>query len=156
PGVNRIVTSAVAFAARPIYRLTLSTVGSGTILNSPSGSLFLSGTTVTLTAVPASGWQFAGWSGNLAGSVNPIAITMDANKSVVANFTPIPPVITTQPVSQTVIAGSDVSFSIVASGTPPLTYQWKKNGVNIAGATTTTLSLANVQVEDSGAYTAVV
>jgi uncharacterized repeat protein (TIGR02543 family) len=118
--------------------------------------MFLSGTTVTLYRCPAAGWQFAGWTGNLSGSVNPFAITMDANKSIAATFTPIPPTITTQPISQTVMTGANVSFTVAASGTPPLTYQWKKNGVSIAGATAATLSLANVQVGDSGSYTAVV
>src|SRR5262249_23865895 len=45
------------------------------------------------------------------------------------------PAITTQPVSQTVTAGATATFSVVASGTAPLRYQWQKNGANISGAT---------------------
>src|SRR5262249_59946236 len=45
------------------------------------------------------------------------------------------PAITTQPVSQTVTAGATATFSVVASGTAPLSYQWQKNGSNISGAT---------------------
>jgi len=42
---------------------------------------------VTLTATPASGWAFAGWSGDITSSDNPLTITMDANISVTATFT---------------------------------------------------------------------
>jgi hypothetical protein len=47
-----------------------------------------------------------------------------------------PPVITTQPASQTVAVGAAANLSVVANGTAPLTYQWSKNNVAIAGATT--------------------
>ena len=155
-GLSRFVTSAVVFAARPEYKLALSTTGSGTIQSNPAGATFPAGTQVTLTATPAPGWQFAGWSGDLQGTVNPSTITLDRDKSIIANFTQIPPTITTQPISQTVTAGSNVTFSIVAIGTPPLTYQWKKNGIDIAGASAATLSLSNVQTGDGGSYTVVV
>jgi sugar lactone lactonase YvrE len=61
---------------------------------------------------------------------------------------PEPPSITTQPSSQTVTAGSNVTFSVTASGTEPLTYQWRKNGVPIAGATNSSLTLNFVQAQD--------
>lgn len=67
------------------------------------------------------------------------------------------PVITTQPASQTVNAGANVTFTVVAAGSS-LTYQWKKDGLNlaIAGATTATLTLNNVTSLDAGQYTVVV
>ena len=46
-----------------------------------------------------------------------------------------PPQITMQPANQTVVAGQSTTFSVVANGTSPLTYQWQKNQLNIAGAT---------------------
>jgi hypothetical protein len=67
-----------------------------------------------------------------------------------------PPSITTQPSSQTVTAGSNVTFTVVAAGTPMLTYQWKKNGTNISGATSASLILTNVQTTNNGSYTVVV
>jgi pectate lyase/pectin methylesterase-like acyl-CoA thioesterase len=155
-GLSRLVTSAVAFAARPEFRLTLSTTGSGTIQSDPAGDKFPAGTRVTLTAAPAPGWRFEGWSGDLTGTDNPAIITMDREKSITANFTPLPPGITTQPLSQTVTTGSNVTFTVAANGEPPLTYQWKKNGVEIAGATTDTLALSNVQLADAGIYTVTV
>jgi len=45
------------------------------------------------------------------------------------------PAITSQPASQTVAPGQTAMFSVTATGTPPPTYQWQKNGANIAGAT---------------------
>ena len=51
---------------------------------------------------------------------------------------PVAPAITTQPVSQVVATGQTASFSVAATGTEPLTYQWKKNGSDIAGATSST------------------
>src|SRR5438552_8947981 len=45
------------------------------------------------------------------------------------------PSITTQPSSQVVIAGSSYTFSVSATGTPPLAFQWRFNGSNLAGQT---------------------
>jgi hypothetical protein len=64
----------------------------------------------------------------------------------------VPPSITAQPQSQTVNAGTNVSFTAAASGTAPLLYQWQKNGANISGATTDVLSLTNVSLSDEGNY----
>jgi|GEM_PF-650890 len=64
--------------------------------------------------------------------------------------------ITSQPVSQVVSAGSTVTFYVAASGQPPLRYQWRKNGVNIAGATNATYTIAAVTTASAGGYTVVV
>lgn len=62
----------------------------------------------------------------------------------------------TQPQSQTVNRGSGISFTATANGTPTLTYQWQKDGVDIPGATSPSLSVANVQSSDAGSYTVTV
>jgi len=155
-GLSRLITSAVAFAARPEFRLSLSTTGSGTIQSDPAGDKFPAGSRVTLTATPSPGWRFEGWSGDLTGANNPTIITIDRDKSITANFAPLPPTITTQPISQLITTGSNVTFTVAASGAPPLTYQWKKNGAEIAGATTDALALSNVQISDAGIYTVAV
>ena len=64
---------------------------------------------------------------------------------------PVPPTITQQPASLTVTAGQPASFTVAASGTAPLAYQWQRNGVAIAGATATTYTLATTVLGDSGA-----
>ena len=66
------------------------------------------------------------------------------------------PVVTTPPASQYVTPGSNVTFSVVASGTPPLTYQWKLSGAAIAGATSATYSVANAQLANMGFYSVTV
>jgi hypothetical protein len=65
------------------------------------------------------------------------------------------PVISTQPASQTVTQNSSVTFSVSAGGSG-LTYQWQKNGVNIATATGSSFTINSAQVTDSGNYTVVV
>lgn len=67
-----------------------------------------------------------------------------------------PPSISTQPISQTVSAGTPTSFAVVAFGTAPLTYQWRKNGVNIPGAIAATFSLPSVQTSDVANYSVVI
>jgi len=62
------------------------TATNGTVNKSPSQATYQHGDTVTLTATPASGYHFTGWSGDLTGTANPAAITMDADKSVTADF----------------------------------------------------------------------
>jgi hypothetical protein len=58
----------------------------------------------------------------------------------------------TDPVDQGVCPGSGVAFSTTASGTSPMTYQWKKDGAPIGGATASTYSIASVAPGDAGAY----
>src|SRR5690606_6631619 len=63
-----------------------------------------------------------------------------------------PPVITTQPVAQIVAQKSNVTFKVAATGSPAPTYQWKKDGHNIPGATQATLDLKSVNKGDAGEY----
>jgi hypothetical protein len=66
------------------------------------------------------------------------------------------PSITTQPASQTNYAGSNVTFTVVATGSLPLSYQWNFNGTNILGATNTSLILTDIQLTQSGNYAVLV
>ena len=58
-----------------------------------------------------------------------------------------------QDISPVAKVGQTVTFDATASGTPPFTYQWKKGGTNIVGATSISYVLANVTISDAGAYT---
>ncbi|MDI6804735.1 MAG: T9SS type A sorting domain-containing protein [Bacteroidota bacterium] len=58
----------------------------GTVTRNPSQAVYDSGSTVHLTAVPATGYHFVNWSGDLSGSDNPSSIIMNSNKNVTANF----------------------------------------------------------------------
>ena len=66
----------------------------------------------------------------------------------------IAPAITSQPLDQTVFAGGTATFSVAASGTAPLSYQWLLNGASIPGATNSSFTLSNVQTADAGTYSA--
>ena len=73
-----------------------------------------------------------------------------------------PPRIVTQPQSQSILAGTSLTFSVAAAGTEPLGYQWRKdgailvNGGRISGVSATNLTLTNVGPTDAGAYDVVV
>lgn len=74
------------FAAVPVDTLVMAVDGGGSYQLSPPGGVYNRGTVVTVTAVDAPGWAFAGFTGDLAGAANPQAITMDGNRSVTATF----------------------------------------------------------------------
>lgn len=77
--------------------------------------------------------------------------------TVTVRETLVAPSITTQPqATQTVAVGSSVSFTVVATGTPTLAYQWKKGGNAISGATLATYTIASAVAGDSGTYTVTV
>jgi hypothetical protein len=63
---------------------------------------------------------------------------------------PVAPQITTRPVSQTVNVGQSATFSVVATGTAPLSYQWSKDGTPIAGATAASYTTPATTVADNG------
>ena len=67
-----------------------------------------------------------------------------------------PAVFTAQPQSQTLTAGAGLSLSVAATGTQPLCYQWRRNGVPLPGATNATFLLTNAQNADSGFYSVLV
>ncbi len=95
-----------------------------------------------------SGTTFAVTIKNSAGSVTSRA----AKLSVSA----VAPSITTQPADQSVKAGQPAAFSVVASGTAPLTYQWQKNGSAISGATSSSYATPPTTTSDSGTTFSVV
>lgn len=84
---------------------------------------------------------------------NAFGVAISSNAHLTVN---LPVNITSQPESISTRKGVNVAFSVVAEGTPPLRYQWKWNGTNIVGATTSSLAFNNVQPSSSGDYRVVV
>ena len=86
-----------------------------------------------------------------------VANSVGTVTSAVATLTVLlPPAIVAQPTNQTVIAGSSADFSVVATGSGPLNYQWRFEGTEISGATNSLFSLADAQSGDAGGYSVVV
>ena len=84
-------------------------------------------------------------------------VAADAVKwSYSANQIGTPPVIVTPPADQAVAAGTDVDFSVFATGTGALNYQWQLNGTNLPGAIAATRTCTNVTSASAGVYTVIV
>ncbi len=96
---------------------------------------------------PADAGTYAVIVSNVAGSVTSSNATLAVN---------VPPAITGQPQSVTAAAGSNVTFTVVATGTAPLDYQWRFNGTNLAAATASAYTCWNAQAENAGSYSVVV
>ena len=79
-------TSVTADFAINTYSLTVTTTGNGSIAKNPDQANYEHGSMVELTAVPDTGYHFVAWSGDAAGSENPVTVTMDGDKSVEAEF----------------------------------------------------------------------
>src|SRR5207249_3201687 len=64
----------------------------------------------------------------------------------------VPPTVSSQPQSQTVTEGSDATFSVVAGGSQPFSYQWRFYGTNLVGETNSALLLTRVTTNQAGPY----
>jgi len=82
---------------------------------------------------------------------NSAGSAMSNSATLTVDPAPVAPSITTQPASQTVTAGQTATFSVVAAGTAPLTYQWQKNNANISGATSASYTTPATASGDNGA-----
>ncbi len=83
---NTAVEARFVQDSTPEYSLSVTSSGSGTVVKNPPGGTYPAGTVVTLTAQPAAGWVFDGWSGALSGLQNPRTVTMNGNIAVQAHF----------------------------------------------------------------------
>jgi hypothetical protein len=83
---NQSDTWSFTTTTQTTFTLTVSTVGTGSVNLNNTGPYY-SGDVVQLTALPATGWSFDHWSGDLIGSTNPSNILIDGDKSVTATFT---------------------------------------------------------------------
>lgn len=118
-----------------------------------NGASISGATSSSLTVSSVSSTDAANYSvtvSNSAGSITSNDATLTVNTAAVA------PNITTQPVSKSVTSGQSATFSVVASGTGPLNYQWRKSGVNISGATASTYTISSTNTGSAGSYSVVV
>jgi hypothetical protein len=113
-------------------------IGQSSIFESPTGDRI--GSRPALPPTPPASLLAAGLSGF----------------TVTNHFVPPPPVIVQQPQNRVAAPGSSVQFTVEATGSLPLTYQWQHAGTNLVDRTDSVLDLVNIQVSDFGEYRAVV
>ncbi len=123
----------------------------GTSGGNPSTTPILTGTPTTAGTyvITLQAWEFSRTAGLASNTFN-----YTINVAGAATTTPAtPPTISTQPAPQTGGLGGSATFTVAASGSP--TFQWQLNGTPIAGATSASLSVSNLQPANAGIYTAV-
>lgn len=90
------------------------------------------------------------------GTVRPIGLGVDMGAFETKPDTTAPagiaPTLATQPVGQTVLPGGILTLSVAPSGSPPLSYQWSRNGEAISGASAAAFSLSPIKSSDAGNY----
>ena len=86
---------------------------------------------------------------------SPLGVTTGEVATVEVDLPPMPPVITRDPESQTVFAGTNVLFSVEVTGHPLPRFQWRFNGTNIAGATRSNYAIPYVLPTHAGGYSVI-
>src|SRR6266704_179312 len=180
---NSGVASATYTVQQP--SLTSLTLNPSTVVGGPMGSstgtvtlsgpapsggavIALSSSNASVASVPASvtvpaGANSASFTVTTTAVSTSTSVTISASyggttlrASLTVNPAPVPPSITSQPASQTVAAGQTATFSVTASGTAPLSYQWSKNGTPISGANSSSYATPPTSTSDNGAQFVVV
>jgi hypothetical protein len=161
-----------------VFESSASVSGSFTISNSPGGTITVAkamtfpgsidaGGTFVLTSgslvVSDSGTFTLQSSGTLNNPGTNFSVCSFVNNggAIIGNPPVVtcpnqPPQIVMQPQSQRILVGSNVTFTVTAVGSLPLAYQWRFNGANLSGETSTSLTRVNAQVSDGGTYAVIV
>jgi malectin (di-glucose binding ER protein) len=122
-------------------RLTYQWQRGGVAISGATSSAY----TTAATTTSDNGAQFRVVVANSKGTTTSSAATLTVNPTAVA------PTVSSQPANQTVTAGQTATFSVTASGTAPLSYQWQRGGVAISGATSAAYTTAATTSFDNGA-----
>ncbi len=133
--------------AVPVYSLNITSVN-GSVAKNPDQTSYVPNATVVLTATPAAGYVFTGWSGDASGTTNPLTVNMDGDKNITANFAVANYYsVVTPTAGETVLAGSNylvqwtapseavsfnllysidngVTWTVIASHITAKTYSW--------------------------------
>ncbi len=142
--------SAVSFSVSA----TASDGGTLTYRWSKDGAEIVGATSSTYSIASASSSSAGTYSVVVTNTVTGGSSTTTSNDAVLTVVTP--PSISTQPTDRTVVTGASTSFSVVATGSGTLTYQWRLNGSNITGATSDTYEIASAASGNAGIYSVVV
>ena len=181
PGAGEYPVSATAtgsYSGSDSATLKIAPASQSAVSISPSSQSIAAGNSIVFSA---SGGGVGGyqWGGSASGTDNPKEVQFstvgnhvvtvqspgDANHSAsnvatatvaVTAASGTPPSLTYQPGERTRSIGQSSTFTVVATGTQPFSYQWRKDGSPIPGATSQSYVVSNIQYSDAGAYTVVV
>jgi hypothetical protein len=137
-GPSLPLTLAVGQSTTFMARFAPSAIGSA------SGSLLITSAQETMPQLTSG-----------SGSATPSIATEQKTIAMAGTGVSAAPSITTQPASQTVTAGQTATFSVTGSGAAPLSYQWRKDGTAISGATAATYTTPATTTSDNGGLFAV-
>ncbi|MFM2295938.1 MAG: hypothetical protein RLZZ350_2351 [Verrucomicrobiota bacterium] len=174
-----IITNSAGSVTSSVATLTVSNTAPSIVTN-PAPLAIYTGQTAAFTVTAAGTaplayqWRFNGT--NISSATNADYSFNNAQLTNAGNYTVVvtnsigsvtsavaaltvsnaAPAVTTQPTSASVNVGDAANFFVAASGTAPLDYQWRFNGVDIVGANATNYSLTNIQLTNAGNYTVVI
>lgn len=132
---NKVIT---ANFVSILINYTLNTNGiNGTVSENPNQSAYNNGDVVIITAIPNLGYEFDSWSGDATGIDNPMNITMNANKNIVANFTLLP-IVSCPTTIELGLSGDYVILAESGISTTGITLVTGDMGINPAAATAIT------------------
>lgn len=138
------------------YKLYNGVDTTGTLLLSASGVTIATGASPTAPSAVTSAFDSFAIGARTTSNASVPSVVISALKVEQSLPTPAAsPAITTQPASQSVAPGANVTFTAAASGTPAPTFQWYKGVDAISGATSSTYSLNSVTAGDAASYTVV-
>jgi hypothetical protein len=145
----------IAAGSSASFSVVVAGVPTPTVQWKKDGTIITGATSTTLTLgsvtiVDAGSYTVVAT--NSAGTVTSSSSILNVTESLVVGTAPK---ITSQPTSQTVAAGASVTFTVTASGSPAPTYQWRKNGTNMSGATNSSLVLSAVSSADAASYSVI-
>lgn len=149
PSITSQLTAAGTIGEAFSYSITASNSASGYSADGLPAGLSVNASTGKISGTPTRGGTF---NVNLSASNN--YGSGDSSTLVVTIVGGTPPVITKQPSNQSATIGGSASFSVTATGA--LTYQWRKDGTAISGATGSALNLSNLTTGNAGNYSVVV
>lgn len=147
------------------YNRTIDPAGDNPLLGRSAWSGASGGFSDTIVTLPSSAagqdvqlkWRLGTDSGNANGGsgwhIDKISIS---DGYACCGSTSTVPSIATQPTNQTVLIGATTAFTVGATGSPPLSFQWLFNGMKLAGASTAALNLTNVQATQTGDFSVIV
>ena len=124
------------------YSINVTIIRDGSIIKTPTKSLYNAGESVTLLAIPSQGYNFSRWTGDQLGNTNPMTIIMNANKTITATFTKKQStnttIITTKIENGTTIASSRVTLDFKDQNPTTKSYEVKVDGGAWTNVGTTT------------------